>query len=402
MFDYIDLMTKLSVANDKKIVLIVMDGLGGCELEQGGKTELAAANTPNLDELAKGGVCGLSDPIAPGFTPGSGPAHLSLFGYDPIRYEIGRGILAASGIGFELERTDVAARGNFATIGDGGEVTDRRAGRISTEKNAELCELLGGIEIDGVKIFVKPVKDHRCVAVFRGEGLGGDVADSDPQFVGKKPLKLAARSAGSEKTAEIANKFIEVVFDRLKGLQPANGMLMRGFDGFPSIPKMADVTKMNPGCIAVYPDYKGIARIIGMQVYEAGETVADEVECLKENFADHDFFYLHVKKTDSYGEDGNFDAKVHVIEELDAALPGIVGLKPDVIMVTGDHSTPALLKSHSWHPVPVLLNSDVCRRDAETRFDELACVSGGLGRVPSVSLMPLMMSNAAKLLKFGA
>ncbi|HOX28379.1 MAG TPA: 2,3-bisphosphoglycerate-independent phosphoglycerate mutase [bacterium] len=403
MFDYIDMMKKLSVKNDGKIVLVVMDGLGGCETEDGGKTELEMAKTPNLDELARGGTLGLSDPIAPGFTPGSGPAHLSLFGYDPVKYNIGRGILAAAGIGFPLESSDVAARGNYCTVDDSGAVTDRRAGRIPTDKNAELCAILDGIEVNGVRAYVRAVKEHRCVIIFRGEGLHGDLTDSDPQVTGKKPIPISANSAASEKMAGIANAFLAEAFKRLAGSHPANGLLLRGFDAVPHLPQMPEVTKLTPAAVAVYPDYKGISRLVGMKVIEVGgESIKEEIDALAANWANHDFFYLHVKKTDSSGEDGNFAKKVSVIEEFDSLLPGIMSLKPDVVAVTGDHSTPALLKAHSWHPVPLLLNSQFCRRDASKEFSERACSQGGLGRIPAVSLMPLMLANSLKLLKFGA
>ncbi len=403
MFDYIDLMTKLSMKNEAKIILVVMDGLGGCETAPGGNTELEAARTPNLDALAAEGVCGLCDPIAPGFTPGSGPAHLSLFGYDPVKYNIGRGILAAAGIAFDLQPSDVAARGNFCTVDADGVVTDRRAGRISTEINAQMCELLKDIEIDGVRLYASAVKEHRCVIVFRGEGLGGDCTDSDPQITGEKPIPVKAGSAGSEKTALIANKFLEIAFQRLKGQHPANGLLLRGFDAVPHVPQMSGVTKLNPGAIAIYPDYKGLARLVGMKVYDMpGEDVHDEIDMLKSKFADHDYFFFHYKKTDSAGEDGDFDRKVAMIEKFDSVLPEILALNPDVIAVTGDHSTPAILKMHSWHPVPVVLKSDFCRRDDTKTFGERACITGGLGRIPTVSLMPIMLANAHKLMKFGA
>lgn len=402
MSDYIDLCKNLSRKTDSRIVMLIMDGLGGCELEPGGMTELGAARTPNLDAIAREGVCGLSDPIAPGFTPGSGPAHLSLFGYDPVKYAIGRGVLAAAGVGFDLRPGDVAARGNFATMDADGLITDRRAGRISTEKNAELCELLQDIEIDGVRVFVRPVMEHRFMFVLRGEGLVGKCADTDPQKTGVPPLEAAACNTESRKTADIATKFISIAKERLAGLVPANFILTRGYDDYPHIPSMRDIYKLDPAAIAVYPDYRGIARIAGMDVIETGETIAGEFATLEANFNNHDFFFMHIKKTDSYGEDGNFDGKVHIIEEVDALIPRLMALAPDVLLITGDHSTPALLRNHSWHPVPVLLHSKYCRRDAVERFSELDCLRGGLGRIGGVSLMPLAMANALKLIKFGA
>jgi len=401
-YDYIELIDQLSVRNERKIVFLIMDGLGGAELQAGGRTELETARTPNMDALAAEGTCGLLDPIAPGFTPGSGPAHLSLFGYDPVKNSIGRGILAAAGIGFDLDSTDVAARGNFCTKAPDGTISDRRAGRIPTEKNAELCRKLEGIEIDGIKIFINPVKDYRCSVVFRGDGLEGKVSDTDPQQVGKEPLEAKALDPGSEKTAAAANKLVAEVGKRLEGLDPANFMLLRGFDSFPDIPRFTEFTKMRSASIAVYPDYKGITRIIGMDVLDTGDDVPQEIDTFKQVFEKYDFCYIHVKKTDSYGEDGNFDGKVHLIEEVDKLVPEITAQNPDVLVITGDHSTPALIKSHSWHPLPVLLRSPLCRRDATDSFGENACATGGLGRMPSVSLLPVAMANAMKLLKFGA
>jgi len=259
------------------------------------------------------------------------------------------------------------------------------------------------MEIDGVKLFVQPVKDYRFVIVFRGAGLGGDCADSDPQQVGKKPLSVTGADPASQKTADIANKFIAEACKRLKGLEPANGVLTRGYDVFPDMPQMPDIYKLNPACIAVYPDYKGVSRLLGMKVHDQGQdSVAQEFDLLEKVYKDHDYFFVHIKKTDSYGEDGNFDGKVHVIEELDAQIPRVLALDPDVIVVTGDHSTPALLKSHSWHPLPLLLHSKYCRRDTVETFSEKACLAGGLGRIAHVSIMPLAMANALKLLKFGA
>ncbi|MEW6202956.1 MAG: 2,3-bisphosphoglycerate-independent phosphoglycerate mutase [bacterium] len=400
--DYLDLMKELSIKTPSRIVMVVLDGLGGAEMEEGGATELEAARTPNMDELVRHGVCGLMDPIAPGITPGSGPSHLALFGYDPVRYKIGRGILAAAGIGFALERGDVAARGNFATIGADGKITDRRAGRITTEENRRLCGKIGDLEVDGVRTFIRPVREHRCVVVFRGEGLSGRLTDSDPQKEGREPKRVEALGNESGKTAAVVNRYLDRVHEILKDEHPANMMLMRGFDIYPHLPSMREVYRLTPAAVAVYPDYRGIARLIGMDVLEPGEAIEDEIRTLLENYDRYDYFYLHFKKTDSKGEDGDFDGKVHVIEEVDRHLPLLLESKPDVVVVTGDHSTPALLKSHSWHPLPVIIRSRYCRRDGVEHFTEKACAGGGLGRIRAVELMTLAMANALKLLKFGA
>ncbi|MBN2240924.1 MAG: 2,3-bisphosphoglycerate-independent phosphoglycerate mutase [Dehalococcoidales bacterium] len=400
--DYLELMETLSHPSPSKIVFLVLDGLGGLPLPETGKTELETAKTPNLDKLAAEGICGLSDPIAPGITPGSAPGHLGLFGYDPVKYNPGRGVLEAAGIDFPLEPGDVAARGNFCTVDANGLITDRRAGRISTGKCTELSALLDGQVIDGVEILVRPVREHRFVAVFRGKGLNHAVNDTDPQQVGLPPLEVTADDTDSAKLAAVANTFVNKVGKLLAGHHPANMLLLRGFSGEPGFPSMQDMYKLNPAAVAVYPMYRGLARLVGMKVLETGSTVSDCFKTIRENYPEHDFFFVHYKPTDSSGEDGDFERKVKMIEELDGSIPSLVALNPDVIVVTGDHSTPALLAGHSWHPVPVLIRSAHCRRDSATEFSESACVTGGLGRISAVQLMPLVMANAMKLLKFGA
>jgi len=400
-----DLMRKLHVAAQTKIVMLVSDGLGGLPVEPGGPTELEAARTPNLDALAAESTCGLSMPIAPGLTPGSGPAHLALFGYDPLRYEIGRGVLEACGIGFPLGPDDVAARGNFCTVDENGLVADRRAGRIPTEKGAELCQLLRAIQLPGVQTFVEPVKDYRFVVVLRGEGLSGGLTETDPQQVGVPPRTVEALLPEAQHTADLLNQWVAQARDVLADQRPANMVLLRGPDKTPLLPSMAEVYGLKAGAIATYPMYRGVATLVGMDVLERrGENAGKrKVETLKNHWAEYDFFFFHVKKTDSAGEDGDFARKVSVIEHVDAAVvPAISSLEPDVFIVTGDHSTPALLKSHSWHPVPTLLHSRHCRSDEARAFGERACMGGGLGVFPATDLMQLAMANALRLKKFGA
>src|SRR5215211_2892892 len=357
-----------------KILLVVADGLGGLPLNPGGKTELETANTPNLDAAAREGVCGLSIPVLPGITPGSGPGHLGLFGYDPLEYRIGRGILEALGINFAVGAKDVAIRGNFCTLGPDGKITDRRAGRPSNEKNKAAVEKLRTIKIPGVELFVEPVKEHRFVLVIRGDGLGDRVNDTDPQAVGVLPLKAEGEDDPSKRTADVINKFIAEATEVLADQTPINGATLRGFATYPKIATFADVYGLKATAIAVYPMYKGLARLVGMDIVPPMQTLQEQVEALARVWNDYDFFFLHYKYTDSTGEDGNFPAKVQMIEKLDAAVPDILKLKPDVFIVTGDHSTPSKLKSHSWHPVPTLLVSDVCRHDEVAEFSERACV----------------------------
>jgi 2,3-bisphosphoglycerate-independent phosphoglycerate mutase len=395
-------MRQLQVKNSSKVVLLVADGLGGLPLVPGGKTELETARTPNLDALAARGVLGLSTPVIPGITPGSGPGHLGLFGYDPLEFRIGRGVLEALGIDFDLGPNDVAIRGNFCTLDERGNISDRRAGRIASEVGARLCEKLARIKVPGVECFVRPVKEYRLVVVFRGEGLGGSVEDTDPQKTGVPPLDPTPRDSASKKTADIAREFLKQAREVLKADHPANFFTMRGIDKRPQIPTFEEVYGMRAGAIAVYPMYRGLARLVSMQVLDAGQTLADQCARLEQAWNDFDFFFLHYKYTDSTGEDGNFAAKVERIEQLDGAIPGITALKPDVLIVTGDHSTPSKMKSHSWHPVPVLLTADTCRTDACTAFGEADCLQGGLGRFEAKHLMSLAMAHAGRLEKYGA
>lgn len=399
----LDLMKELHIAGQTKIVMLVIDGLGGLPVEPGGPTELEAARTPNLDALAAESICGLSVPISPGVTPGSGPAHLALFGYDPLRYEIGRGVLEACGIGFPLERSDVAARGNFCSADENGLITDRRAGRIPTERGAELCEMLRAIQLPDVETFVEPVKEYRFVLVLRGEDLSGGLTETDPQQLGVPPRQVKALIPEAQPTAELFNQWIAQAQELLADQHPANMVLLRGSDHTPLLPSMAEVYGLRAAAIASYPMYRGVAKLVGMDILETGEIPEEEVETLKTHWAEYDFFFFHVKKTDSAGEDGDFARKASVIEHVDeAVVPAIASLEPDVFIVTGDHSTPALLKSHSWHPVPTLLRSRYCRPDEVKAFGERACMRGGLGVFPATDLMPLAMANALRLTKYGA
>ena len=385
-----------------KIVLLVLDGLGGLPDTATGKTELETASTPNLDKLATRGICGLTDPIAPGITPGSAPGHLALFGYDPLGCNIGRGILEATGIDFDLQPGDVAARGNFCSVDENGLINDRRAGRISTEKCAELCRLMDGQVIDKVRVMVRPVKEHRFVVVFRGDKLAADVSDSDPQQLGVAPAPVNALSAGARSTTDVANKFIDRAKSMLAEHYPANMILLRGFSRQPSLPTMSEIYKLKSAAIASYPMYRGLAKLVGMEVLPTGLTVEEELATLREHYRSYDFFFIHIKATDAAGEDGDFNRKVSVLEDIDRALAGLIAMEPDVIVVAGDHSTPAILEGHSWHPVPILLYSRWCRPDKVTEFSESGCLRGGLGRFPATQVMPLAMANALKLSKFGA
>jgi len=401
--DKLKLINEMAVDNGSKIVLLVMDGLGGIPMEEGGKTALEAANTPNMDALTSKASLGLSDVVAPAFSPGSGPGHLALFGYDPLEYVIGRGVLEALGIGFKLKPEDVAIRCNFCTLDSDGNITDRRAGRISTDECVKRVEILRQIEISGVEIFVEPVKEYRFVLVLRGEGLGANIPDNDPQQVGIPPLPISASDSASEKTAEILKQWWEKANQLLKDMPPANSCLLRGISKDPGLPRFSDVYKLRSTAVAVYPMYKGVSRLVGIDVIEhEAESPAEEFEVVKKHWSDYDFFFVHIKKTDSYGEDGDFDNRVKVIESVDQALPELLKLKPDVLVITGDHSTPAKLKRHSWHRVPVLLAADSARFGTGTTFGETSCITGTLGSIHHVDIMPLALAHAMRLNKYGA
>jgi len=402
-----DLLKELIQPAQTKIVLLVMDGLGGLPRPEDDRTELEAAHTPNMDRLASEGCLGQHYPVAIGVTGGSGPGHLGLFGYDPLKYEIGRGVLEAVGIGFHVTERDVCARGNFCTLDAQGNITDRRAGRIPTEVCRRLVSKINDARItvgDGVEVFVEPVQDYRFVVVMRGDGLSGQIDDTDPQRTGVPPLPARARDAASGRTADLFNHWIAQATAVIHDEHPANGLTLRGFAKEPGLPKYKDVYGLRAGAIAIYPMYRGVAALVGMdRIAHHAHTVQEEFGVAAQVWNDYDFLFIHVKYTDSRGEDGNFEAKKAVIEEVDAALPSLLALQPDVLIITGDHSTPSQLRSHSWHPVPLLLWAPAtARRDGSTHFGERACARGGLGTFQAQDIMLLALAHALRLGKFGA
>ena len=396
---------ELIIPAQTKIAMIIMDGLGGLPLERGGKTELETALTPNLDALAAQSALGLTEPIGPGITVESGPGHLGIFGYDPIQYRIGRGVLEAVGLDFDLGPNEVAARGNYCSVDEAGVVTDRRAGRIPTDVSRELSKLLT-TRIEDVEFIVETVKEHRLAIVMRGPGLGSAVTSSDPQKNGLLPLPVRALNPDSEKTARLVNQFIKRARKQLLAYTPkqlANMILVRGFDNYPDIPAFSQVFGLRAAAIALNPTYRGIAKLVGMQILPVeGSTFADEFTTLEKNWNEFDFFYLHIKNTDLAGEDGDFERKVKIIEEVDKLMPRLIALNPDVIIVSGDHSTPAALKGHSWHPVPTRVYGKYVRADGIAEFGERACGHGSLGVLPAKHIMPIALANAQRLAKFSA
>lgn len=396
-----EILEQILNPNEKRILLIVIDGLGG--LPKDGKTELETANTPNLDNLAKESSLGLTVPVDIGVTPGSGPAHLALFGYDPVKNYIGRGVLEALGVGLDIGPDDLCVRANFATISN-GKITDRRAGRFSSTESQKICTLLSTDikSIKDVQITIKPGKEHRFVVVFRGPDLSPDVTESDPLRNDRPPISINPLTPEAEKTARIINLFMEKVIEVIRWGKPANYVLLRGYARYPNLASMLTLYKIKPAAIATYPMYKGIARLVGMKVLDCGDTWESEIQTLVKNYGTYDFYYMHFKETDVKGEDGDFDGKVKLIEKFDALLPEILKHKFDALAITSDHSTPAILKGHSWHPNPFLLYSPYVRHDGVETFSEKACAKGSLGLFPQTKVMPLLLANSLKLKKFGA
>jgi len=401
-----DVLKKLIIKNDSKIIYLIMDGLGGLPRTAGGKTELETARTPTMDKLAEEGILALLDPIGQGMTPGSGPAHLALFGYNPIKDNVGRGILSALGVDFPVTEKDVCARLNFCTLDADGNVTDRRAGRIASEENERLCDKLkNSITLsDGIEFFLKTESEHRALLVIRGDGLSGNINDTDSQQTGVPPLKAEGKDEPSKKAARYINEFLGKVKEVLKDEHPANFILARGFAKHEPLATMEERYGIKCAAIAQYPMYRGLARLVGMDVLPRPETYEAMAKQLKDHYDAYNFFFIHFKKTDSYGEDGNFEAKVKVIEEVDTWVKGIMSLNPDVLLITGDHSTPAILKAHSWHPVPALLHcrNGLCRIDHLKSFGEIQCGQGGLGRMEMKNIILEALACAERIKKFGA
>ena len=398
----LELLRELSVPNDTKILLLVIDGLGGLP-NSSGRSELEQANIPQLNRLAQESLCGLTMPVGYGVTPGSGPGHLALFGYDPERFTVGRGVLEALGIDFDLQSTDVAARGNFCTVDADGKITDRRAGRIATEKSAPICERLSAITLPGVQVFVEPVKDHRFLLVLRGEGLSDKVTDTDPQRDGKKPMMSRALAPDAETTAGLLNDWIAQAQRILHDEPQANMLTLRGIAKHPPMPSIVETCKFRAAAIAAYPMYRGLAKLVGMDVLKTGATFADEMATLKENWDKYDFFFIHFKRADAAGEDGDFREKIAALEEADTYIDALHALQADVFIVAGDHSTPAVVAGHSWHPVPFLFHARAfSQADQSEGFNEKACSRGVLGTFPAKEVLSLAMAHAGRLAKYGA
>jgi 2,3-bisphosphoglycerate-independent phosphoglycerate mutase len=396
------LAKRLARPSTTRIVLCVLDGLGGLPRSETMRSELEQANLPNLDRLATNSEVGLTSPVGIGITPGSGPGHLALFGYDPYVYDIGRGVLEAVGIDFDLRPADVAARGNFCTLDLGRNITDRRAGRIPSELSARLVDRLRSIKLPGVDLFVEPVREHRFVLVMRGEGLGDQVTTTDPQVTGVPPFHAEGADEASQNTAALVNEFVLRAEDALRGETQASGLLLRGFAKYPRLPQFPETWGLRAAALAEYPMYRGLAKLAGMDALGCPGGLPEQLDVVKRRWDAYDYFFIHYKKTDAAGEDGDFERKTHAVEEFDAWLPGLLDLNPDVLMIAGDHSTPSLMAAHSWHPVPFLLHSRYCRQGGAENFNETQCLKGSLGIFPAMEAMPLAMAHAMRLEKYGA
>ena len=398
------MMNELLLSNDNKVIFLILDGLGDIPNPAFGlKTPLEAAKKPNMDGLAmKRGVLGRIIPVDIGITPGSGPGHLSLFGYDPQVHEIGRGVLEVLGLNMDLRDGDLAARANFCTIKE-GLVTDRRAGRIPTSETERLCRTISSnIEkIEGCEVIIKPGKSHRFAVIFRGPDLADKLTDADPHKDNKPFVHTSAKAPEAEFAARVVNSFMEKVMDLLKAEPVANGALLRGFSCKPDIQPFTEKYAMKALAIATYPMYRGIAKVLGMDVKDEPADYDEAVSLLKKNYNDYQVFFFHVKETDLAGEDGNFEEKVQAIEAVDRFLPEITGLDPHALVITGDHSTPCPLKGHSWHPVPALVVTKTGETDGHA-FHEKNCLVGSAGTIYSKDLMALALAHGGRLDKYGA
>lgn len=397
----LDLIRRLSQPADTKVILCVLDGLGGVPGPRG-RTELEEANTVYLDRMAEAGSLGRTLPVGYGITPGSGPGHIGLFSYDPLEYEIGRGALETTGIGFDMGPNDLAARGNLCDLDADGRITDRRAGRLPTEETAKLCEALREIVLPGVEVFVEPVQEQRFVLILRGEGLSEAITESDTQREGVPPHEVVATSAEGEQTAALVREWVTRAGEILGGRERGNGVLLRGWSKRPDMPPFPELWKLRAAAVTVYPMYRGVAKLCGMDAIEGAHSFEEEVELVRQHWDDYDFFFVHFKYTDSAGEDGDFRRKVDAISDFDALLPGLLDLQPNVMVITGDHSTPATMAAHSWHPVPLLLWGDNVRRDHMHQFSEPNCAMGEIGTILAKEVLPIAFAHAGRLAKYGA
>ena len=404
-----------------KVVLVIIDGLGDRPIsELKDQTPLEAANTPNLDYFATNGITGIMNAIDVGIRPGSDTSHLAIFGYDPETHYTGRGIFEAAGIGMELKKGDIALRGNFATVTEDLIIVDRRAGRI--ENVSKLADALNGMKIDGVRFFVKAGVMHRAGVVLRGSNLSHMVSDNDPHEVGVKVKQVKALDNTEEAkfTASVINKFLEEAHKILKEhevnkkrrkerLLEANYILLRGASKLTHFEPFEKKYKLKACCIAGAGLYKGIAKVLGMDVLQvkgatgtANTDINAKFIAAKKALAKYDFVFVHIKYADNYAEDGNVFGKLKFIEKIDDALIHLIGIKDTLIVITADHSTPCKLKAHSGDPVPIVMFGEGVRTDKVKEFNERSCMQGGLGRIKGKDLMNEILNLIGKAKLYGA
>ncbi|MFB6490483.1 MAG: 2,3-bisphosphoglycerate-independent phosphoglycerate mutase [Thermoproteus sp. AZ2] len=407
------------------VLWILFDG--GGDRPRNGVTPFFIALKPVIDRLASLGSCGIMDPISPGVRPGSDTSHLALFGYDPYRYYTGRGAFEALGAGVELRPGDVAFRTNLATIDAKGIVVDRRAGRyVAPEEAREVEAIMAkiGEEVErrfGVSVVYKSTVEHRGVLVLRGP-VSHKVSDTDPHKVGEPlaPAKPLDGGKEAQTTAEVVNEITRLFVEYSKGLEAnkrrserneplINAILIRGGGYMPAIEPLAQRYRVRAAAIAGVALIRGVAKSVGMDVYAAeglGGTKFDKFEAAVRLAIDlmkrYDLVFLHVKGTDSASHDGDFKGKVSVVERLDEALrPYAEILEENYVVVTSDHATPVAVMEHTGEPVPIMLYGPDVVRDDVTRFSELTCWRGALGRIRGIDVMPTLASYLGVSEKFG-
>ncbi|ENN96071.1 cofactor-independent phosphoglycerate mutase [Methanocaldococcus villosus KIN24-T80] len=404
-----------------KIIIFIIDGLGDRPNEKG-ETPLKIAKKPTMNRIAEEGICGLMNAIDIGIRPGSDTAHLAILGYDPYKVYTGRGPLEAFGLGLDLKEGDIAFRCNFATVDDNFIVKDRRAGRLDFETAKILEKEIDGLEIDGVKVIFRS-KGYRGALVLRGEGLDYMVTDADPHKDNVKVEEVKPLRKEAEKTAEILNKLLKIIYNKLKdhpvnierekkGLPPANIILPRGAGIVPKVEKFYEKYKMKGAVICGTALIKGIGKMLGLDVIEVegangtpNSNIMGKAKALLNNLDKYDFFLINVKAADEAGHDGKFELKKEIIEKIDNMLSYIFeNINKDSVyfVLTGDHSTPIEVKDHSADPVPIVIWGKSVRKDDVKEFDEFACAKGGLHWIKGEHVMRILLDLTNRNEKFGA